>query len=32
MVQKILPKEPFYSWLLRFNPMAFTSGQQWSNE
>lgn len=31
MVQKILNKEQFYSWLLRFNPMMFQSGMQWSN-
>ena len=31
MVHKILPKEQFYGWLLRYNPMMYQSGTQWSN-
>lgn len=31
MVSKLLHKDLFYQWLVRFSPMMYQSGQQWSN-
>ena len=32
MLQKFLPKDIFYQWLLKFNMMMYGKGLQWTNQ
>jgi len=30
MLQKALPKDAFYQWILKFNPIMYQCGIQWN--
>ncbi len=31
MLKESLPKDVFYQWFIKFNPMMYQSGVMWSN-